>query len=439
MIFWQDTSLITLLFVALLLCLSKILQFIPLLKVVPFSILAGIVGFTLQNIGLLELDQGALERIVYHGLALTFIGIGLQKPPKKAVNQDAIAMGLGISIMAVLQGLVAILCIAILSNFGEPLHPGIGLLLPLGLNQGPGQALSMGNAWEEISGLESGGQIGLILAASGFFWSIVFGIPLAIYGQKKGWIQPSKKQIETHETEPNEDINAHIMIIAVIYLLTFGFLHALSTGPLAQETKHMSMLWGFHFLIALMLALGTRSFWSKINFSLSNSTLTQITNTTVDFVTCSALIAVQLSILKENIFVISTLSIIGMIITWSGVLYLSKRGFHRDRFAHAILWFGSSTGTLPMGLSLLRIVDPNLQSAAPASATKGAVFALIFSAPLLLIVMPYAISQWPLGYPSTHYILLGGFTLYALIILGFWKNLANLGKYSSYTDETQDT
>ena len=84
-----------------------------------------------------------------------------------------------------------------------------------------------------------------------------------------------------------------------------------------------------------------------------------------------------------------------------------------------------------MGLALLRIVDPNLQSAAPASATKGAVFALIFSAPLLLLVMPYAISQWPQGYPSTHYILIGGLTLYTFVILGFWKKLANLGGYSS--------
>ena len=336
MIFWQDTSLITLLFLALLLCLSKILQFIPLLKVIPFSILAGVVGFILQNIGLLELDQGALERVVYHGLALTFIGIGLQKPPEQAKNQDAIAMGLGISFMAVLQGLVAIFCIALLSNFGEPLHPGLGLLLPLGLNQGPGQALSMGNAWEQISGLDSGGQIGLILAASGFFWSIVFGIPLAIYGQKKGWIKQKTEVIDTHEKESNEDINVHIVIIAVIYLLTFGFLHTLSTGPLEQEPKHMNMLWGFHFLIALMLALGTRSLWSKLRFDLSNTTLTQITNTTVDFVTCSALIAVQLSILQENILVISILSIAGMITTLLGVLYLSQRGFDRDRFAHRV-------------------------------------------------------------------------------------------------------
>ena len=89
------------------------------------------------------------------------------KTASRSTKSRCYIMGLGISIMAVLQGLVAILCIAILSLFGSIIHPGLGLLLPLGLNQGPGQALSMGSAWE-TTGLENGGQIGLILAASGF-------------------------------------------------------------------------------------------------------------------------------------------------------------------------------------------------------------------------------------------------------------------------------
>jgi glutamate:Na+ symporter, ESS family len=443
MTFWQDTSLITLLVVALLLGCSKILQQIPAIKMIPFSIIAGIIGFLLQNFGVIELDQGALERIVYHGLAITFIAIGLQKPPEEAKNEDAIAMGLGISIMAVLQGLIAILCIAVLSTFGKPLHPGLGLLLPLGLNQGPGQALSMGNAWE-ATGLENGGQIGLILAASGFLWAIFLGIPLAIYGTKKGWVKTNNpispdKIIENNNPKESEgDINTHVIVISVIYLFTFGILYGLHTGPLANNTKLMSMLWGFHFLIALIVSLSTRSWWHKIHFTLSNTTLTHITNTTVDFVTCAALIAVQFSILKANLFTISLLSILGMVFTFFGVLYLSKRGFHRDRFEHALLWFGSSTGTLPMGLALLRIIDPDLQSAAPTSATKGAIFALIFSAPLLLFVMPYAISQWPDGYPTTNYILIGIFTIYALIILVFWKKLANLGAHSSFVDKKQE-
>ena len=61
------------------------------------------------------------------------------------------AMGMGFSIMAVLQGLVAILCIAVLSNFGEPLHPGLRVTFAFWTqSRTRSKALSMGNAWEEI-------------------------------------------------------------------------------------------------------------------------------------------------------------------------------------------------------------------------------------------------------------------------------------------------
>ncbi len=433
MSFWEDTSLLTLLSIAILLGFTKTIQILPSIKIIPFSIVAGLIGFVLQNTGVITLDQQALERIVYHGLALTFIAIGLQKPPETAKNQDAIAMGLGMSIMAVLQGLTGIICISILSILGNASHPGLALLLPLGLNQGPGQALSMGNAWE-TTGLHDGGQIGLIMAASGFLWAIIFGIPFALYGKNKGWLEQSKYLKKQETTETSGDVNTHIIVIATIYLATFGILYILN-DILAEKPKIMSMLWGFHFLIALLLSLTTRSLWSKINLKLFNTSLTQIANTTVDFVTCAALIAVQLAILQDNIFVISLLSILGMLVTFFGVIYLSKRGFERDRFAHAILWFGSSTGTLPMGLALLRIIDPHLQSSAPTSATKGAVFAIVFSAPLLLFVMPYAISQWPNFYPTTYYILIAIFTVYTVLILFFWKKMAQLGKYTSFVDE----
>ena len=440
MTFWQDTSLMTILIVGLLLGVSKIVQNNPFLnlKNIPFSIVAGLLGFALQNMGWLTMDQHAMERIVYHGLAITFIAIGLQKTPQEAQNKDAIAMGLGFSIMAVLQGFVAILCLAILSLFDSVQHPGLGLLLPLGLNQGPGQALSMGNAWE-ATGLQDGGQMGLILAASGFLWAIVCGIPLAIYGQKKGWIQlPSNdqdKKEHLEQSKPSSDFNTHCIAIAVIYVCTFGMLYGLDQYVLAEKPKLMSMLWGFHFLIALLLSLSTRTLWSKIHFDLSNKALTEITNTTVDFVTCTALIAVQVSILTANLFMISLLSILGLLVTFFGTLYLSQRGFGKDRFAHALLWFGASTGTLPMGIALLRIADPQLQSTATTSATKGAAFALIFSAPLLLFVMPYAITQWPDNYPTTYYTLIGILIVYMGFIVFCWKKMANLGVYSSFLDK----
>ena len=52
-------------------------------------------------------------------------------------------------------------------------------------------------------------------------------------------------------------------------MLTFGFLYGLDQYVLAAKPKLMSMLWGFHFLIALLLSLSTRTLWSKCRFDLA--------------------------------------------------------------------------------------------------------------------------------------------------------------------------
>ena len=170
-------------------------NFIPSLKMIPFSILAGVIGFILQNIGLLELDQGALERIVYHGLALTFIGIGLQNHQKKPQTKMPWRWVWDFLLWQFFKVWLLYCVLQCYPIFGEPLHPGLGLLLPLGLNQGPGQALSMGNAWEEISDLHSGGQIGLILAASGFLVDCIWNPTRNIWSKR---LDTAKKNAPIH-------------------------------------------------------------------------------------------------------------------------------------------------------------------------------------------------------------------------------------------------
>ena len=171
MLFWNDHTLETLLRIALLLFVARVLiKSTPLKKLeVPISIYAGILGFIggVSIFNAFELNQEALERIVYHGLAITFIGLGLVSN-KNQKSSEAFRMGIGISTIAVLQGFVG-LTVLILFGFavGQIQHPGLGLLLPLGFSQGPGQALSLGAAWEK-TGLQNGAQLGLILAASGF-------------------------------------------------------------------------------------------------------------------------------------------------------------------------------------------------------------------------------------------------------------------------------
>ena len=442
MTFFTDPIILTVLFLGVLFLIAGILRQLitPLRNYgIPSSIIAGVCGLLLCNLAVsilplsIEELKNVLKMIVYHGLALVFIAIGLQQPPKTATSPDAVSMGFAIGSMAALQGLIGISVTVIIGLFyTEAIHPGFGLLLPLGYNQGPGQALTFGTSWES-SGFENGGDIGLIIAALGFAWSIFVGIPLVIYGKKKGWVTPlntqetqqSDSKSKTIEVGSLDPLTTHISAVAIVYLLVFLILTMLS-DLLGDKQKIVDMLWGFHFIIGLGLAILARKIQPKLSVpQLDNQMLSRVSNFVVDIVTCSALAAIQIAVLKANWLPIVVISFIGGIVTAVGVLWFASRSFQQCKFHHAVLWFGASTGTLPMGLALLRIIDPDLKSPAPTSATVGSIFALLFSAPLLAI-MPYTINQWPDGYPTAAWVTIALLASYFIVVIGIWRVFGKL-------------
>ena len=187
--FWELPAVPTVLILAvLLLGASALRRSVPFLRKlgIPDSMVAGFAGLVLGSsaLELLPLDVETLELIVYHGLAVIFIAVGLQEPVKTKGGGGARSVAFALPVFAALQGLVGISLALALS-----VHPGFGSLLPLGFQQGPGQALSLGEAWEP-TGLVDGGQVGLIIAAAGFAWAVFIGVPLVAIGRRLGWTSP---------------------------------------------------------------------------------------------------------------------------------------------------------------------------------------------------------------------------------------------------------
>ena len=176
MAFWESGLVFDALIVAALLFVAATLRkIIPPMRAlgVPDSMVAGFIGLVCgpTALALLPFDPETLASFVYHGLALVFIAVSLQSPAKGKGGGGATSVAFAIPFFAVLQGLVGLLAVLAFSAFVvEKMHPGMGLMLPLGFNQGPGQALSLGRSWE-ASGFASGGEIGLIVASMGFAWA----------------------------------------------------------------------------------------------------------------------------------------------------------------------------------------------------------------------------------------------------------------------------
>ncbi|MDA3845574.1 MAG: hypothetical protein PF505_03380 [Vallitaleaceae bacterium] len=109
---------------------------------VPTAIIAGTIGFILGDelLGLLHFDIEVLEMMIYHLMAVGFISLAL-KDRGKSHNTDNVTTGFMIVNAYIFQAVIGFGVALLLMNFVYPdLFPNVGLLLPLGFAQGPGQA-----------------------------------------------------------------------------------------------------------------------------------------------------------------------------------------------------------------------------------------------------------------------------------------------------------
>lgn len=410
---WQQTGLVTVLCVAVVLALAEAARRLipPLGRLgLPSSIVAGVLGLLLgpQVVGWLPLSRELLESAVYHGLAVVFIAVALQ--PSSASSEDgssdsrsAVSMMFAIVLMVTAQTALGIGFVYVLHLAGGPTHPGLGLLLALGFEQGPGQAMAMGGAWEPA--LQDGRQLGLIIAAAGFAWSVVVGVPLVLVGKRRGWVSPAQTDEPgallgasgLEEPGSLDALTRHGVIVALCYLATLGVCTVLSLLIAVVAPDVAKMVWGFHFIVGAMVATGVRLGLSRLPGPalLDASLLSRIGGTAVDVTTVCALAAVQLAVLSANWVPIAVLTTLGGALTLMICLWLAPRAFPTAPFEHAVVWFGMSTGTLPMGLALLRIIDPQLKSSAPLSAVAGSAGATLGAIPVVLILHPLVVVSWP--------------------------------------------
>ena len=104
-------------------------------------------------------------------------------------------------------------------------------------------------------------------------------------------------------------------------------------------------------------------------------------------------------------------------------LWTSRRAFVDEPFPHALVLFGTGTGTLPTGLALLRAHDPKLSGATSSDMVVGSALAIPVTAPLLLWALPFAASTTADGRPLTAAAVLG---LYLVAVVVAWRTVGGL-------------
>jgi glutamate:Na+ symporter, ESS family len=418
---------------------------------VPDGITAGAFALLLgpDLLAIAPLDRSALESGVYHGFAVVFIAVGLQAAPIRDATVEGRARGSARSLsfalvaLAVLQSLLAFAVLAAWAGItGAEHHPGLGFMVTLGFAQGPGQALSFGSAWEKL-GMTDGAQIGLAFAALGFAWCCALGVPLVAYARRRGWIDPLPPRtvapaaaadehglaehagVEVRTTSAMEPLTLQLVIIACVYAVVFSVLLGI-TRLLPAGGSLGATLWGFHFLVGSALAIALRRFSDRARspLPLHDDLLGRVAVVAVDFTTAAALGAIQLQTLGRYLLPILVLSSLGGLLTLWVSMWLARRAFPEAPFSHALLLYGTGTGTIPTGLALLRMVDPELRGPVARSTVIAATASIPLGAPLFMGVMPLAVSRWSSGFWPSVLLPLAVLAIYIVVLMLLWQRTA---------------
>ncbi|WP_456424997.1 hypothetical protein [Rhodocaloribacter sp.] len=411
---------------------------------IPANLIAGFAGLIVgpELLGWVDFSLERMGVYVYHLLALTFIGVGLQGGMEKH-SRAAINLGF-IQIMTFLiQALVGLgVALAVVYFINPDLVPAVGVLLPLGFGMGPGIAYSIGQGWGAY-GFPEGGSIGLTIAAIGFLVAYFSGIAIASRGIRRGhavFVRSADglgPDVRTGvvRTEPPpvaarmtfapssvEPLTVHLALIALVYLGAYGVTLALAEGltriGLAHETP---TLWSFHFILANLLAFTVRRVMHRrgLDHVLDEGFLHRLTGLLADYLIAASIMAISLRIAWAYLGPILVMCGLATVVTYVTIKWVAQRVFDDYPFERFVGIYGEMTGTISSGLALVRVTDPELASPVAQDLVLSSGIALGFGFPLLLVInLPFTVFG---GALAGYWAVAGILAAYLVFILALWR------------------
>ncbi len=460
------TLIVSLGWVALFLLIGVVLRStVPFCRkyLMPACMVGGLVGCVAANSGILHTlgpfapDTLTLQMIIYHLYNMTFVCFGLTGfgvASQKGLMRNTVRLSFLTTSVAHAQCAIGILLIAGYNLvFGTTLLESVGHLMDKGFSSGPGPAMAVGAAWEQ-AGFANMVSLGLAFAATGYIASIIFGIPAANYimrkkGQKSDGITATVNEQKgiypEGECPPagsmrfmvsNIDTMAfQVALIALGYFLAFALITGL-TMLFPIPPKIMGMMWSlFAVVFCLPAGLIMRELVLKRLFRaqqlFDQGCHNRILNVFVDLVAVSALVGIEIGVVREwwTIILIGSVGcgVITLVYLWA--LTRKNLDFAEERFLGLL---GLSTGTITSGLVLVRMVDPEYKSTVPYELGLMALPSLVFSIPLMIIVTPLLFGQVYYGtsWTTPLFACIGVVIVFTgIAMLPFWKINGKVAKF----------
>jgi ESS family glutamate:Na+ symporter len=382
-------------------------------SLMPTAVLGGFVLLALRTAGILEIDVGFMEMLVYHGIALGFIAMSLRDRTAGANDGKGAGAKSGAIIVGsyLIQAIVGLsITLALAYTFMPGMFKAAGILLPMGYGQGPGQANNVGTVYE-AAGFVGGRSFALSIAASGFVCACVVGVialnALVAMGKvKRKALSEISGSVSVDMFQDKDDIpisesidrfSIQFALMLVVYIVTYIVIDRLSAllvsllGDGAATLK--SLLWGFNFIVGSALALLTRFALNKLKVSKiitrkyqNNYLLNRISGLFFDLMIVAGIASIDIGQISGLWLPFILLSVAGGVVTWLYLAKVSRKVYKGYYYEGLLSMYGMMTGTISSGILLLREIDPEFTTPAASNLVTGSSFAIIFGAPMLALI-----------------------------------------------------
>ena len=372
-------------FICGLLLIGKFLRVkIPLIQklFIPPSLLAGILGlaFGPNGLGWIPLS-GNISTYAAILIAVVFGALPLSSPSFK-VKEVAHRVGpmwafsqFGMLFQWAVMGLFGLL---VLNLIWPQLHPAFGVMLPTGFYGGHGTAAAIGSAFDGL-GWDEATSLGMTTATIGVIVAILGGLLFIKMATRRGQtsyisdfndlpdeyrsglLPEDKREATAVGTTSPISIDSHVFHLALVVVAAFGG-YLLSKGVKMAWPKLELPVFSCAFVAGMLIKMCfNRAGAAKY---IDPKTTGSISSSATDLLVACGVASIKLSVVVKYAWPLIVLTLVGISVTVFTVFYFGRHLNRKDWFEKSIFAWGWWTGTMAMGIALLRIVDPKQASRA---------------------------------------------------------------------------
>ena len=376
---------------------------------IPPSLLAGFIGLSLGPYGF-DLLPISNQTGTYAGILIAFIFGALPLTSQKAKGNSAEIGSMWVYSQAGLLfqwALGSLLGLLVLNQIW-PLSPGFGITMPSGYCGGHGTAAAIGQAFEQL-GFDEILTLAMTAATTGIVASVILGLVFVKWGSKKKYTTyladyndlPSELRTGLLPTDKRESMGESTCSSISIDSLTFNLaiVCAIALGGYGISKLAAHFMPGFElpvfscaFVAGILIKKALDR--TRASESICPQTVGHISGAMTDFLVAFGIASIKVSVVIEYIVPLAILLLSGLAATLFYVFFMARKLMKECWFEKALFTWGWFTGTMAMGIALLRVVDPKMKS----RCLDNYALAYLFIAPVEISLITFAPVAFTNGY-----------------------------------------